>query len=153
MPNPEADSASTAPTDKRQPRQSRLVKAAFGCPRLGQFDVTIRNVSETGIGGQGPHVLHIGERVTVFLPGHEPMLGTVRWVVDKRFGIETDRPVETIRLRAAHGEQLAAGASPAEFQIVPPPKAPSWRPGLKLGAANPNDPNRSNWSDGRRRGW
>ena len=130
------------------------MKAALGCSRLGQFDVTIRNVSDTGIGGQGPHVLHIGERITVFLPGHEPMLGTVRWVVEKRFGIETDKPVETVRLRAAYRDQLAPGAGPTEeFQIVPPPKAPSWRPGLKLGASNPNDPSRSSWSDPRRKTW
>ena len=91
---PEAPPASPPPDEKRQPRQSRLVKAALACTRLGKFDVTIRNVSETGIGGQAPGALHIGERITVFLPGHEPMLGTVRWVAGTRFGIQTDRPVE-----------------------------------------------------------
>ena len=70
MPSPEA-TASPAPTEKRQPRQSRLVKATLSCKRLGAFDVTIRNVSETGLGGQGPHVLQIGERITVLLSGHE----------------------------------------------------------------------------------
>lgn len=136
MPNPEA-SASTAPDEKRQPRQSRLVKAALGCQRLGRFDVTLRNVSETGVGGQGPHILNIGERITVFLPGHEPMLGTVRWVVDKRFGIETDKPVETVRLRAAHGDELRTADSTADFQIVPAPKLNTWRPGLTRGTTVP----------------
>ena len=68
MSSPEACASST-PAEKRQPRQSRLVKAALACQRLGQFDVTIRNVSETGIGGQGPHILQIGERMTVLLSG------------------------------------------------------------------------------------
>src|SRR3546814_11264563 len=74
------------------------------CQRLGRFDVTLRNVSLTGIGGQGPHALQIGERMTVIMPGHEPMLGTVRWVAGTRFGIQTDREIETVRLRAAHKE-------------------------------------------------
>lgn len=148
MSNPEASPASSAPSDKRQPRQSRLVKAALACSRLGQFDITIRNVSETGIGGQGPAALHIGERITVFLPGHDPMLGTVRWVVDKKFGIETDRAIDTSLLRAAHG-----GAAPAThavasgFEIIPPPTAPARRPGLVLGAAQPAHFGRSVWRD------
>jgi hypothetical protein len=131
MSSPEAV-ASPASAEKRQPRQSRLVKAALGCQRLGQFDVTIRNVSETGIGGQGPHILQIGERMTVLLPGHEPMAGTVRWVVGKRFGIETDKSVETARLRAAHGDELRTTDSVAEFQIIPAPKMDTWRPGLTV---------------------
>ncbi|MDO9367975.1 MAG: PilZ domain-containing protein [Sphingopyxis sp.] len=147
MSNTEASPASPTSADKRQPRQSRLVKAALACTRLGQFDVTVRNVSETGIGGQAPAALHIGERITVFLPGHDPMLGTVRWVVDKRFGIETDRPVDTRLLRAAHG-----GAAPAThavasgFEIIPAPTAPARRPGLVLGAAQPAHFGRSVWS-------
>lgn len=137
MSSPEAPTASSAPDEKRQPRQSRLVKAALGCQRLGRFDVTIRNVSETGIGGQGPHSLNIGERMTVFLPGHEPMLGTVRWVVGNRFGIETDKPVETIRLRASHGDDLRTADSVADFQIVPAPKLDTWRPGLTRATSLP----------------
>ena len=137
MSSPEAPTASSAPDEKRQPRQSRLVKGSLGCQRLGRFDVTIRNVSETGIGGQGPHSLNIGERMTVFLPGHEPMLGTVRWVVDKRFGIETDKPVETVRLRAAHGDELRTADSTADFQIVPAPQLNTWRPGLTRATSLP----------------
>ena len=150
MSNPEASPASAPPPDKRQPRQSRLVKAELACPRLGKFDVTIRNVSETGIGGQAPAVLHIGERITVFLPGHNPMLGTVRWVVDRKFGIETDRAIDTSLLRAAHG-----GAAPpthavaSGFEIIPPVTAPARRPGLVLGAAQPAHFGRSVWQDKR----
>jgi hypothetical protein len=129
MSYPEAESASTA-AEKRQPRQSRLVKAALACARFGQFDVTVRNVSQTGIGGQAPHALNLGERITLFLPGHDPMLGTVRWVVDRRFGIETDTEIFPDRLRAAHSDNLVTADSHADFQIVPPPKMSAWRPGL-----------------------
>lgn len=146
---PEAPPASAPPDEKRQPRQSRLVKAALACTRLGKFDVTIRNVSETGIGGQAPGALHIGERITVFLPGHEPMLGTVRWVAGNRFGIQTDRPVEAARLRAAHGSGAAAAEHIAGFEIVPPPMAPARRPGLVLGSAQPAHFGRSVWQDKR----
>ena len=142
---PEAPPASSPPDEKRQPRQSRLVKAALACTRLGKFDVTIRNVSETGIGGQAPGALHIGERITVFLPGHEPMLGTVRWVAGHRFGIQTDRPVEASRLRAAHGSGAAVPDHIAGFEIVPPPTAPARRPGLVLGSAQPSQFGRSVW--------
>jgi len=137
MSNPEANPASPAPDEKRQPRQSRLVKAALACQRLGQFDVTIRNVSLTGVGGQGPHVLQIGERITVFLPGHEAMLGTVRWVAGNRFGIETDKAVETSRLRAAHNDQLVTADGKADFQIVPAPRLSTWRPGLSHATSRP----------------
>lgn len=137
MTNPEAPPASPAPDEKRQPRQSRLVKAALACQRLGQFDVTIRNVSLTGVGGQGPHVLQIGERITLFLSGHEAMLGTVRWVAGNRFGIETDKPVEALRLRTAGRDQLVTADSKADFQIVPPPQLSTWRPGLSRATSLP----------------
>src|SRR3546814_8615224 len=76
MSNPEAFPASSLPEEKRQPRQSRLVKAALACQRLGRFDVTLRNVSLTGIGGQGPHALQIGERMPVIMPGQEDRKNT-----------------------------------------------------------------------------
>lgn len=137
MSHPEAPNASTAPDEKRQPRQSRLVKAALGCERLGRFDVTLRNVSLTGIGGQSPHALNIGERITVYMPGHQPMLGTVRWVVGHRFGIETDQQIETVRLRAAQPDQIVAADSKVDFQIVPAPQVDTWRPGLTRATSLP----------------
>lgn len=137
MSNPEATTASSASAEKRQPRQSRLVKAALACPRLGRFDVTIRNVSETGVGGQSPHILQIGEQLTAFLPGHEAMEAVVRWVSGNRFGIQTDKPIETACLRAAHADELRTADSVADFQIVPAPKINTWRPGLTRGTQIP----------------
>lgn len=149
MSSSEVSPASPPPDEKRQPRQSRLLKAALACPRLGQFDITIRNVSETGIGGQAPGALQVGERVTVFLPGHEPTPGTVRWASGNRFGIKTDEAVDPCRLRAAHGAGVAGGEAIAGFEIIPPPTAPARRPGLVLGAAQPLHPGRSIWIDKR----
>lgn len=143
MPNPEAETDLPAAAEKRQPRQARLVKAALGCARLGQFDVTIRNVSQTGIGGQGPHMLHLGEPLTIYLPGHDPMQGIVRWVVDRRFGIETDAAIQPERLRGAQSDNLSTTDSSADFQIVPPPKLTSRRPGLGLGVSK--FPQKDSW--------
>jgi hypothetical protein len=132
MTNKGADTDPDTTAAKRQPRQSRLVKAAFSCERFGRFDITVRNVSETGLGGQAPHALFIGERVTVYLPGHAPMMGTVRWVVERRFGVETDVKIEPGRLRTASGEQLVAADSSLEFQLFTPPQTTTWRPGLTI---------------------
>ncbi len=142
------DEVQTSAADTRQPRQSRLVKAALECDRLGRFDVTVRNVSPTGIGGQAPHILARGERLTVHLPGHRPMSGTVRWVVEQRFGIETDKEIQVDCLRAAHGSSLPSADQSIEFRIVPPPKIAGRRPGLTLGAASPIDPRKSDWRTG-----
>ena len=118
--------------EKRQPRQSRLVKAAIECARLGRFDVTIRNVSQTGIGGQAPHMLNRGEPVTVHLPGHPAMAGIVRWVSGPRFGIETDGDIHPDALRAAHGSSAQRDQA-ADFDILRPPTIVGRRPGLSLG--------------------
>src|SRR3546814_14111776 len=109
MSNSEAHTASPAASEKRQPRQSRLVKASLGCERLSRFDITIRNVSRTGVGGKGSHRLHIGERVTLFLPAHPPLPATVRRVENTRFGIEPDDTIETERLRTATADRHDSG--------------------------------------------
>lgn len=137
MSGSDADKDQDDAAGKRQPRQSRLVKASLACERLGQFDVTIRNISETGVGGRGPHALQIGERVTLFLPGHEAMAGTVRWVNDKSFGLETDKLIEAGLLRSADGEPIVTADSKGEFQIMRPPAASAWRPGLSGTAPRP----------------
>lgn len=143
MSHPAEPSAPDA-SEKRQPRQSRLVKAALETQRFGRFDVTVRNVSQTGIGGKAPHILQQGERLTVHMPGHKPMSGIVRWVFDRRFGIETDEDIHVEQLRSAAGGLPLADES-IEFRIVPAPKLVSKRPGLKLGAASPMNPHKSDW--------
>lgn len=140
------DHSASESAEKRQPRQSRLVKAALENDRFGRFDITVRNVSQTGIGGRAPHGLARGDRLTVHLPGHRAMMGTVRWVVDQCFGIETDEEIRIDQLRAAHGGGGMPSADQSiEFRIVPAPKVVSKRPGLSLGAATPLDPHRSDW--------
>lgn len=59
------------------------------------------------------------------------MEGVVRWVSDKRFGLQTERTIEPARLRAAHADQLVAADSKAEFQIMAPTQMSTWRPGLR----------------------
>ena len=140
-----ADNSASESAEKRQPRQSRLVKAALESDRFGRFDVTIRNVSRTGIGGRGPVALNRGERLAIYLPGHRPMTGTVRWVSDQNFGIETDSEIRTEQLRAAHGGGVPATDQSVEFRIIPPPRDVAWRPSLSLGAASPTNSYKSDW--------
>lgn len=140
-----ADNSASENAEKRQPRQSRLVKAALESERFGRFDVTIRNVSRTGIGGRGSVPLDRGERITVFLPGHRPMMGTVRWIGNDSFGIETDGEIRPEQLRAAHGGGVPATDQSVEFRIIPPSNAISKRPGLSLGVAPPTSGYGSDW--------
>ena len=140
MPDTGKSELAEARDAQRQPRQSRLVKAALECDSFGRFDVTLRNVSATGIGGQGPHVLTPQQRLTVFLPGHPPMPGIVRWVSDGRFGIETEGEIHIDQLRTAHGGALpSADSNNADFSIVPAPKVFARRPGLTPGFSTPRN--------------
>lgn len=149
MPSREQQQSGAASSDPvRAPRQSRLLKAALNSDRFGRFDVTIRNVSQTGIGGNGPHILSCGDRVTIDLPGHKPMRGTVRWVVNTRFGIAADQAIRLDDLRSAYGGSLTAVDGSHEFRVIPPPKADMRRPGLKLGSASHPAHGRSEWVSG-----
>ena len=139
------DNPASENAEKRRPRQSRLVKASLENDRVGRVDVTIRNVSQTGLGGRGPISLDCGERLTIFLPGHRPMMGTVRWVSDQNFGIETDDDIRIDQLRTAHGGGAPTSDQSVEFRIIPPPKDVAKRPGLSLGAASPTNPYASGW--------
>lgn len=120
----------------RSPRQSRLVKATLSCERFGRADIRIRNVSESGIGGISDFALNQDEQVTVHLPGHPPMQGIVRWSVDRRFGIETEHPIEIDQLRAANGSSTLSSHDSVEFRIIPPVKGDFRRPPLQLGFEN-----------------
>ena len=61
----------------------------------------------------------------------------VATLAGNRFGLETDKPVETMRLRASHGDDLRTADSIADFQIVPAPKLDTWRPGLTRATSLP----------------
>jgi hypothetical protein len=117
-------------TDTRRSRQSRLLKAEITSQRMGKFVVTVRNVSEQGIGGKAPVELNLGERVQVGLPGLTPIMGTVRWSFEGQFGIETDRAIALDALRTAFGGALPSANPPPGFTPLRPVSAPAKRPGL-----------------------
>lgn len=116
--------------DERRVRQSRLLRAEITSKRLGKFSVTVRNVSEQGLGGKAPLEFDLGERVKVELPGLLPLLGTVRWSMDGQFGIETDKAVALDALRTAHGSKLPGSNQNEAFPILRPPVAPAKRPAI-----------------------
>lgn len=131
----------------RIPRQCRLLKAMLTSQKHGPFPVTIRNVSRLGIGGGGEFALERGERVTIELPGHQPMRGTVRWTMDRRFGIECDLPIRVADLCSAHDGQLNPIDNSPEFRIIPPPIVDTRRPGLTIGTSKPPRHGHSEWTE------
>lgn len=129
----------------RQIRQSHLVKAEIESDRFGRFDMTIRNLSQTGIGGRAENPLNRGETVTVFLPGHRSMAATVRWSDGLSFGIETEREIQIEKLRDALASHASSSGGPSEFRIVAPSKVRFKRPGLRLGITLPPSTGFSRW--------
>lgn len=116
--------------EKRRLRQLRLLRADVSSVRLGRFSVTVRNVSEQGIGGKAPVELNLGERVHIDLPGLLPLAGTVRWTFEGRFGVETDKPIALEALRSAYGDKLPAADQSVHFQVMRPSIASAKRPAL-----------------------
>ena len=115
MPNFEADTASTASAEKRQPRQSRLVKASLACDRLGRFDVTLRNISVTGALVQGMREVIPGTQFMVGLSADLSVAAICRWCEADLMGLEFAEPLE----RDEGGQLIAmAGVFPvAEISV------------------------------------
>ncbi|MDG2004076.1 MAG: PilZ domain-containing protein [Novosphingobium sp.] len=81
--------------EARSPRQRRLIRAQLNDGFGANFDIVIRNVSETGIGAsmQGVPPLR-GSAVTIMIPQGMAMSGTVRWVDGTGFGIALDDAID-----------------------------------------------------------
>lgn len=130
MANSEGGQGPAARSENRKARQSRLLKAELVTKRLGKFSVTVRNVSEQGIGGKAPMPLNLGERVQVTLPGLLPLVGTVRWTFEGQFGIETDKAIALDALRSAFGNKLPGGNTQSVYPIHRPVQTPAKRPAV-----------------------
>jgi len=66
--------------------------------RVGQellpHPVKVRNLSSNGMMGEGAFTLRSGTRLTVSLPKHGEVAGTVVWVQQPRFGVAFDSEVD-----------------------------------------------------------
>jgi len=58
------------------------------------FDVELANLSMSGAMVICSEVPHIGERVSLMLPGRPPAAGDVSWVRDGQIGIHFAEPIE-----------------------------------------------------------
>jgi hypothetical protein len=117
----------------RAARTARLLKASIQCPRLGIFDVVVRNISEHGIGGKTPRDFDRNEAVMVTLCGMDPVPGVVRWAWDGKFGIQTLTPIPLPEIQTAHGGHLpSSDAYNGEFEIMPPVDCETRRPTLSI---------------------
>ncbi len=66
--------------------------------------VKVRNLSDTGMMGDGPVAVARGKQVTVELRNIGAVGGTVAWTRGNRFGIAFDRMIESKRARVPLGD-------------------------------------------------
>lgn len=71
--------------------------------------VKVRNLSDTGMMGDGPIAAARGKQVTVELRNIGPVGGKVAWARGNRFGVAFDRMIESKRARVplTSGEERA----------------------------------------------
>lgn len=79
-----------SPEDRRtDPRQKVLLKAdAF--PVEGYAEVTVKNISKTGLSGETDAALEVDAPLLFCIEGNEFHLGLVRWVRGRKFGLDLD---------------------------------------------------------------
>lgn len=125
---------SVSETD-REVRSGRMFQAAVENARIGQQRVTIRNVSEHGLGGRSQVPLEPGEQLVVTLQGLGRIDATVRWSDGSRFGLRLDRPIDPSRLTFGDKDWSVASAA----VLMPTDRASdrfkpvtsTWRPGFR----------------------
>lgn len=67
--------------------------------------IRVRNLSDNGMMGAGELRVVRGSRLTVFLPGADPVTGQVAWVQDDRFGIAFDEEIDSRKVMQANAHQ------------------------------------------------
>ena len=78
--------------ERGEPRAANPVTARLEW-RGASLAIRVANVSPSGAMVVCDEVPHIGEAVTLALPGHAPAAAVVRWVRDGRIGLHFDAPV------------------------------------------------------------
>ena len=63
--------------------------------------ITLINLSSHGFMGECPAGVPLKSRVTLDLPGLNPLMGCVRWAVGRRVGGRFDTPLDDRQLEAA----------------------------------------------------
>jgi hypothetical protein len=104
----------TARQSERFTHQSRAVLSS---QRIPHREVTIRDVSEYGLGGRGA-MLVPGEHLRVFVDKLGDFDAVVRWARGDSFGLKVDRPVDVTLFDTPSDEAAVAldmGFTAADF--------------------------------------
>lgn len=81
---------------QRSPRQRRLMRARMVSAGGTARDITIRNLSLMGLGGNFSSMPpEVGEQVTVYFAREVTVTGVLRWVEGKAFGMQFDCEIDT----------------------------------------------------------
>jgi len=80
----------------RKRRSSRIIRGTLITPSGHECELLIRNVSSHGLGAKTAAQidLKIGDDVIVQLPNVGRIAGTVRWIGNGSFGIETSKEID-----------------------------------------------------------
>ena len=79
--------------ERREPRNAAHAAATME-HRGRRHDVAIANISRSGAMVIFASIPHIGDKVTLYVTGHGPLPGEVRWVRDGRVGVTFDAPLD-----------------------------------------------------------
>ncbi len=84
----------------RKPRKSLLLQAQCYNETEQLFQITVKNLSEAGVGGNCIAVppVSIGEPVSLTLRDVKGIPGRVIWIAGKSLGVAFDRPLNAARL-------------------------------------------------------
>lgn len=85
----------------REPRRRILLETLGALPTGGAADVTVHNISATGMLIECWHALAIGEKLVIDLPDAEATGAKVVWSSGRLHGCQFDKPVSKAVLSAA----------------------------------------------------
>ncbi|WP_421854860.1 PilZ domain-containing protein [Novosphingobium sp.] len=114
-----AEIHATATLDRRRARRRSVFLRASIYPIDAFSDARIRDVSATGLMGETDLELTIGQTLHVTIDEQNFYAGKVRWILDRRFGMDVPQALAMFRHQAG---EIDYGSEVAHF-----PRAPRFR--------------------------
>ncbi len=90
------------------------------------FPILTRNVSMTGLSAISDYAFHVGQKLSIRLPGIDAAPGRVVWFKARRFGFAFDDPIDVLAIAVSSTK----GGTVEHHRMVHNP-ADSRRPGLR----------------------
>lgn len=97
-----------ATREKRQHKRHKVRLAASVYPIDVYQEVTIHNASRSGLMGESPIEVEVGQTIFVSLDEKTYLSGVVRWTKGQQFGLDLDDPLDLagIAPEVDHGQQI-----------------------------------------------